>query len=106
MRTHTRITAAALLSAAAALAATGIANADTNKSQQTSNISGPTLPLLSPNGGHRHGHPDNGQSSQQVTDKSNTINWAVLDYVGTSSGQEMGRKGGQAEIDESKFDGS
>ncbi|CAL9304061.1 hypothetical protein [Streptomyces sp. SudanB182_2057] len=94
MRAPTRVTAAALLTAATALAAAGTASADTNKNQQASSISGPTLPLLSPEGGHRHGHPDNGQNSQQLTDKAHTTNWAVLDYVGREGHQEMGRKGG------------
>ncbi|GHE43921.1 hypothetical protein GCM10018785_11870 [Streptomyces longispororuber] len=108
MRTHTRITATTLLTAALALAAAGTAAADTNKNQQTSSISGPTLPLLSPNGGHHHGHPDNGQNSQQLTDKAHTTNWAVLDYVGAAgSHQEMGQKGGpndrEVEINEDNF---
>ncbi|GGZ30442.1 hypothetical protein [Streptomyces poonensis] len=67
----------ALAAAAIALAAVGTASADTNKSQQTSNISGPTAPVLSPG----TGPGDNHQSSQQAMIKRHTSNWSVIDYI-------------------------
>ncbi|GGY95811.1 hypothetical protein [Streptomyces poonensis] len=68
----------ALATGALGLAATGIASADTNKSQQASNVSGPTAPVLSP----AAARPDDGQGSRQTMDKAHSTNWAVLDYLG------------------------
>ncbi|WP_030573494.1 hypothetical protein [Streptomyces aureocirculatus] len=67
----------ALTTGTLALAAVGTAAADTNKNQQTSNISGPTAPILSPG----TGPGDNRQSSQQAMIKRNTTNWSAIDYI-------------------------
>ncbi|GGZ42646.1 hypothetical protein [Streptomyces poonensis] len=72
-----RPTALLALVGALAAAAAGTAAADTNKSQQTSNISGPTAPVLSPG----TGPGDNHQSSQQAMIKRHTTNWSVIDYI-------------------------
>ncbi|GGM23370.1 hypothetical protein GCM10010129_79720 [Streptomyces fumigatiscleroticus] len=73
----TRFVTLALAVGALALAAAGTASADTNKSEQTSNISGPTAALLSPNAGPG----DNHQSSEQAMIKRHTHNWSVIDYI-------------------------
>ncbi|WP_189856082.1 hypothetical protein [Streptomyces poonensis] len=73
----TRPVTLALVTTALALAATGSATADTNKSQQTSNISGSTAPVLSPG----TGPGDNHQSSEQAMIKRHTSNWSVIDYI-------------------------
>ncbi|GGY95805.1 hypothetical protein [Streptomyces poonensis] len=78
MYAFVRPTALLVVVGALAAATAGAAAADTNKSQQTSNISGPIIPLLSPAGAR----PDNGQTSRQFSDKAYTTNWAVLDYFG------------------------
>ncbi|MEV4443397.1 hypothetical protein AB0K09_31260 [Streptomyces sp. NPDC049577] len=75
-----RIAATALLSATVlALPAAGTATADTNKSEQTSALSGPLAPVLSPAGARF----DSGQANGQVMDKANASNWSLIDYVGT-----------------------
>ncbi|GGM23381.1 hypothetical protein GCM10010129_79730 [Streptomyces fumigatiscleroticus] len=78
MHALTRPAALLVTTVTVALAAAGTAASDTNKSQQTSNISGPTAALLSP----AAAHPDNGQTSRQAMDKAHTSNWAVIDYFG------------------------
>ncbi|GHE69335.1 hypothetical protein GCM10018785_42350 [Streptomyces longispororuber] len=85
---HALLRPTALLAAvgALALATAGSAAADTNKSQQTSSISGPTAALLTPGAAR----PDNGQASQQTTDKTHTTNWALIDY----KNENFGRLGG------------
>ncbi|WP_282793222.1 hypothetical protein [Streptomyces sp. CC224B] len=76
--TSLRVAATVLVTAALAASAAGTAAADTNKSEQTSALSGPTAPILSPG----TGPSDNTQGNRQVMDKSNATNWALLDYVG------------------------
>ncbi|GGZ42651.1 hypothetical protein [Streptomyces poonensis] len=70
--------ATVLLATTTVLAVAGAASADTNKSQQTSTLSGPATPLLSP----AAARPDSGQASRQHMDKAHTSNWAVVDYLG------------------------
>ncbi|WP_190134759.1 hypothetical protein [Streptomyces longispororuber] len=82
MRTLTRPAALLAVTSALALGTTGSAAADTNKSQQTSSISGATAPLLAHAVAPR---PDSGQSSQQSMDKAHTTNWTVIDYAGRVS---------------------
>ncbi|MFF9896830.1 hypothetical protein [Streptomyces longispororuber] len=75
-----RITATALLSATVlALPAVGTAAADTNKSEQTSALSGPTAALLSP----ATDPSDNTQANRQIMDKAHTTNWTLVDYAGS-----------------------
>ncbi|GHE43909.1 hypothetical protein GCM10018785_11860 [Streptomyces longispororuber] len=76
-KTITRSVTLALVTGALALAAAGTATADTNKNQQTSSISGPTAPILSPG----TGPGDNVQNSGQAMIKRHTTNWSVVDYI-------------------------
>ncbi|CAL9304053.1 hypothetical protein [Streptomyces sp. SudanB182_2057] len=76
-KTITRSVTLALTTGALALTAVGTATADTNKNQQTSNISGPTAPVLSPG----TGPGNNWQNSQQAMIKRHTTNWSVIDYI-------------------------
>ncbi|WP_282792656.1 hypothetical protein [Streptomyces sp. CC224B] len=79
MRTPRRFAATTLLAATAlAVPTAGTAVADTNKSEQTSALSGPTAPVLSP----AAGPSDNAQGNQQLMDKANASNWSLIDYVG------------------------
>ncbi|GGZ29459.1 hypothetical protein [Streptomyces poonensis] len=82
MHARMRTTVSGLLATGIALAVAvgGTAVADTNKSQQTSSISGPTAALLSP----AAAHPDSSQANRQTTHKADTTNWAVIDYFGNS----------------------
>ncbi|WP_037650442.1 hypothetical protein [Streptomyces flavidovirens] len=73
---------ALLATGAFLLAAAGTAVADTNKSQQTSSVSGPVAAVLSP----ASARPDNGQASRQLTDKAYTANWSLTDYFGAGAG--------------------
>ncbi|WP_033328648.1 hypothetical protein [Streptomyces yerevanensis] len=77
---HALMRPAALLAVggALALAAAGTAAADTVKTRQTSDISGPTAALLSP----ASARPDNAQTSHQTTEKTDTTNSSVIDYFG------------------------
>ncbi|WP_282792263.1 hypothetical protein [Streptomyces sp. CC224B] len=74
------------------LATAGTATADTNRSQQGSDISGPVAAVLSP----APAHPDNAQTSRQITDKANTTNWSVIDYLGNRRGAAGGGTAGAA----------
>ncbi|GHE69329.1 hypothetical protein GCM10018785_42340 [Streptomyces longispororuber] len=76
-KTLTRSLVLAVACGALVLTAAGTAAADTNKSQQTSNISGPVAALLSPGAGPG----DNHQSSEQNMFKRHTSNWSVIDYI-------------------------
>ncbi|MFF9899219.1 hypothetical protein [Streptomyces longispororuber] len=67
-----------LLTAALAASTAGTAVADTNKSEQSSALSGPSAAPLSP----ATGPSGNTQANGQVMDKAGTANWALLDYVG------------------------
>ncbi|WP_028815353.1 hypothetical protein [Streptomyces flavidovirens] len=73
----TRSLALTLVTGALVLAAAGTASADTNKNEQTSNISGPTAPILSPGSGPGN----NQQNSQQAMIKHHTTNWSLIDYI-------------------------
>ncbi|MEU2565049.1 hypothetical protein ABZ626_37845 [Streptomyces longispororuber] len=75
----TRSAALTLTAAALMLATAGTAAADTNKSEQTSALSGPTAPVLSP----AAGPSDNAQSNRQLMDKANATNWSLIDYAGS-----------------------
>ncbi|MEU2562312.1 hypothetical protein ABZ626_23690 [Streptomyces longispororuber] len=66
------------LAAALTLAAASTAAADTNKSEQTSALSGPTAPVLSP----ATGPSDNVQGNRQLMDKAHATNWSLIDYTG------------------------
>ncbi|MFF9901544.1 hypothetical protein [Streptomyces longispororuber] len=77
MKTSARVLTLAIATTALALAAAGTAAADTNKSEQTSAISGPTAPILSPG----TGPGDNAQANQQAMIKRNTTNWSAVDYI-------------------------
>ncbi|MFF9900468.1 hypothetical protein [Streptomyces longispororuber] len=76
-KTLTRSATLALAATALTLAAAGTAAADTNKSEQTSAINGPTAPVLSPG----TGPGDNAQANQQAMIKRNTTNWSAVDYI-------------------------
>ncbi|WP_282792655.1 hypothetical protein [Streptomyces sp. CC224B] len=71
------LTLALTATAAVALTCVGTATADTNKSEQTSAINGPTAPILSPG----TGPGDNMQANQQAMIKRNTTNWSLIDYI-------------------------
>ncbi|MEU2562313.1 hypothetical protein ABZ626_23695 [Streptomyces longispororuber] len=77
MKTSARVLTLAIATTALALAAAGTAAADTNKSEQTSAINGPTAPILSPG----TGPGDNAQANQQAMIKRNTTNWSLVDYI-------------------------
>ncbi|MFF9899218.1 hypothetical protein [Streptomyces longispororuber] len=77
-----RLAATVLVTAVLAASAAGTATADTNKSEQTSALSGPTAPVLSPG----TGPSDNVQGNRQLMDKANATNWSLIDYVGLSDG--------------------
>ncbi|WP_282793221.1 hypothetical protein [Streptomyces sp. CC224B] len=72
-----RFAVLALAATALMLSAAGTAAADTNKSEQTSAISGPTAPILSPG----TGPGDNMQANSQAMIKRNTTNWSLIDYI-------------------------
>ncbi|MEU2563045.1 hypothetical protein ABZ626_27425 [Streptomyces longispororuber] len=74
------------------LATAGTATADTNRSQQGSDISGPVAAVLSP----ASAHADNAQTSRQITDKADTTNWSVIDYLGNRRGAAGGGAAGGA----------
>ncbi|MEU2558150.1 hypothetical protein ABZ626_02205 [Streptomyces longispororuber] len=80
-QTLARSTVLALAASALMLAAAGTASADTNKSEQTSAINGPTAPILSPG----TGPGDNTQANQQAMIKRHTTNWSLIDYIETPS---------------------
>ncbi|MFF9900469.1 hypothetical protein [Streptomyces longispororuber] len=89
MRTHRRLAAAALVTATAlALSAAGTAVADTNKSEQSSALSGPTAAVLSP----APAHSDSDQANGQLMDKADTTNWSLVDYAGSAK-KEPKKKG-------------
>ncbi|MEU2558152.1 hypothetical protein ABZ626_02215 [Streptomyces longispororuber] len=80
-----RIAATALLSATVlVLPAAGTATADTNKSEQTSTLTGPTAPILS----SATGPSDNAQGNGQVMDKAHTSNWSLIDYKNQEAATE------------------
>ncbi|WP_157839213.1 hypothetical protein [Streptomyces flavidovirens] len=80
MNARMRATLTALLATGIALTVVTelTAVADTNKSQQTSNDSGPTAPLLSPDGAR----PESGQTNRQTMKKDHSTNWSLIDYFG------------------------